>query len=68
MNYLILDMVTFNELGFYGNGVVMREKLFVIPKRLRNNVLQAAHQGYPGLDAMLTAQSAETVGLVAMDG
>lgn len=40
-----------NELGFFEN-ILLRGNRIVIPYRLRKNVLDAAHEGHPGIVAM----------------
>lgn len=40
-----------NELCFYGN-VLLRGNKLVIPRKLRKDVLDAAHEGHPGIVAM----------------
>ncbi|XP_046973981.1 uncharacterized protein K02A2.6-like [Vanessa cardui] len=41
------------EICFHGNKALRANKL-IIPKKLRNRVLEAAHQGHPGIVAMKT--------------
>ena len=42
-----------SELIILEDSVLVRGKRFIIPNKLRKNVLQAAHQGHPGKDLML---------------
>ena len=35
------------------DGIVLRGERFIIPKKLRRNVLQAAHEGHTGRDSIL---------------
>ena len=44
---------SFTELSIVGDGVLLWGERFVIPKKLRKNVLQAAHEGHPGRDSIL---------------
>ena len=44
---------SFTELSVVGDGVLLCGERFVIPKKLRENVLQAAHEGHPGRDSIL---------------
>ena len=44
------DAVT--EMSIMEDGVVLRGERFVIPKKLRRNVLQAAHEGHTGRDSI----------------
>ena len=43
----------FTEMSIMEDGIVLRGERFVIPKKLRKNVLQAAHEGHPGRDSIL---------------
>ena len=44
---------SFTELSIVEDSDILRGERFVIPKKLRKNVLQAAHEGHPGRDSFL---------------
>ena len=44
---------SFTELSVVGDGILLHGNRFVISKKLKKNVLQAAHEGHPGRDSIL---------------